>query len=306
MAPEQLEGKDADARTDLWGLGCVLYEMATGMRAFDGTGQASLIAAIMEREPAAMTTLQPLVPPALERVVQQCLAKEPDSRWQSAGDLARELEWIAAGGSQPGLPVPGASRPPVRAFLPRTIIGIALAAALLVAGVFLAGRLTARRPEPLTFTRLTFQRGRIGNARFTADGKSVLYSAAWDGRPTEVFETRTDLSTTRSLGLPGISFHAVSRTGELALTRQVARFGWGYGPLAVAPISGSAPRDLLEDVSEADWAPDGATLAVVRRVGGEDRLEMPPGTFSSERRASFGTSASRRMAAGLPSPSILS
>jgi len=157
------------------------------------------------------------------------------------------------------------------------ILGISLAAALLAAGFFLAGRLTERRPEPPTFTRLTFQRGRVGNARFTADGKSVLYSSAWDGRPTEVFETRTDLSTARSLGLPGISFHAVSRAGELALTRQAARLGWGYGSLAVVPISGTAPRDLLDDVSGADWAPDGRTLAVVRRVGGEDRLEMPPG-----------------------------
>jgi len=277
MAPEQLEGREADARTDLWALGCVLYEMATGRRAFEEASKASLIAAIMEREPPAMTTLQPLAPPALERAVRQCLAKDPDNRWQSARDLARELEWIATGGSQPSVLASGASPQPGRAFMPRTIIGITLAAALLAAGFFLAGRLTERTPEPLNFTRLTFQRGRIGRARFTADLKSVFYSAAWDRRPIEVFETRTDLSTARSLDLPGISFHAVSRTGELALTRQAARFGWGYGRLAVVPTSGTAPRDLLEDVSEADWAPDGKTLAVVRRVGGEDHLELPPG-----------------------------
>ncbi len=107
MAPEQLEGEEADARTDLWALGCVLYEMATGRRAFEGTSQASLIAAILKETPRPMTELQPLMPPALDRTVRQCLAKDPDARWQSAGDLARELEWVAATSAVPqvGLPV---------------------------------------------------------------------------------------------------------------------------------------------------------------------------------------------------------
>jgi len=92
-----------------------------------------------------------------------------------------------------------------------------------------------------------------------------------------VFETRTDLSQTRSLGLRGTSLQSVSRTGDLALRKQMDAWAWTVGTLAVAPGSGSAPRDLLEDVSYADWSPQGSTLAVVRRVGGEDRLEMPPG-----------------------------
>jgi Tol biopolymer transport system component len=277
MAPEQLEGKEADARTDLWALGCVLYEMATGKRAFEGTSQASLISAIMKDEPRPILELQPLSPPALEHLVRRCLAKDADKRWQSAGDLARELEWVASGGSQAGVPMPVASRPRGRASTTRMIAGIGFAAVLLAAGVFIGGRLTSRGPERLTFTRLAFQRGIVGNARFAQDGKTVLYSAAWDGRPTEVFETRTDLSTTRSLGLPGIFLHAVSRGGELALGRQATWYGWGHGPLAVVPMSGSAPRDLLPDVSWADWTPDGRTLVVVRRIGGEDRLELPPG-----------------------------
>jgi eukaryotic-like serine/threonine-protein kinase len=97
MAPEQLEAKESDARSDLWALGCVLYEMTTGKRAFEGASQASLIGAIMNTEPAPMTSLAPMSPPALERVVKQCLAKDPDERWQSAGDVRRELEWIATG-----------------------------------------------------------------------------------------------------------------------------------------------------------------------------------------------------------------
>jgi len=274
MAPEQLEGKDADARTDLWALGCVLYEMATGKRAFEGTSQASLIAAILKDHPRPISELQPLSPPALERIVKRCLEKDPDERFQSAADFAFDLEGMTATTPSPtvGGLTPAGRRPSATA-----IIGICIAAALLASGLFLAGRLTARRPEPPSFKRLTFQRGSIQNARFAPDGNSVIYSAAWDGGLPEVFETSTDLSKTRSLGLPGVTLQSVSRTGELALRKQAEAWSWTYGPLAAAPGSGSAPRDLLENVSCADWAPQGSMLAVVRRIGGEDRLEMPPG-----------------------------
>jgi serine/threonine protein kinase len=95
MAPEQLEGQEADSRTDTFSFGAVLYEMVTGRKAFDGKSQASLIAAILHVDPPAMTTLQPVTPPALERIVATCLAKNPDDRWQSARDLLRELKWVA-------------------------------------------------------------------------------------------------------------------------------------------------------------------------------------------------------------------
>jgi serine/threonine protein kinase len=100
MAPEQLEGKEVDARTDIFAFSTVVYEMATGKRAFEGKSQASLIAAILEREPPAMSSLQPMTPPALDRVVKKCLAKEPEKRWQAASDVCDELKWIAEGGSQ--------------------------------------------------------------------------------------------------------------------------------------------------------------------------------------------------------------
>ena len=100
MAPEQLEGKEVDARTDIFAFGAVVYEMATGKRAFEGKTQASVIAAILESEPPPMSSLQPMTPPALDRVVKKCLAKEPDERWQGASDLCDELKWIAEGGSQ--------------------------------------------------------------------------------------------------------------------------------------------------------------------------------------------------------------
>jgi len=95
MAPEQLEGKEADARTDIFALGAVLYEMATGRRAFEGKSRASLIAAILERNPPPVSTVQPLTSPALDHVVRTCLAKDPDARWQIAHDILIELKWIA-------------------------------------------------------------------------------------------------------------------------------------------------------------------------------------------------------------------
>src|SRR4029077_18408506 len=104
MAPEQLEGKEADSRPDLFALGEILYEMATGKRAFEGKSQASLIAAILEREPAPITAVAPLTPPALERVIRACLAKDPDERIQTAHDVKLQLQWIAEGGSALGVP----------------------------------------------------------------------------------------------------------------------------------------------------------------------------------------------------------
>ncbi len=276
MAPEQLEGKEADARTDLWALGCVLYEMATGRRAFEGTSQASLIAAILKEMPPPMTHLQPLMPPALERIVKRCLQKDPDDRFQSARDLAFALEGIEGASAGPSTTASDRTKAGKR----RTaalIMVVGLAAALFAAGFFFASRLANSPPESLTFTRLTFRRGSIDSARFTSDGKGVLYSAAWDGGPAEVFETRTDLSTTRALGLTGVALRSVSRTGELAVRRWAQVWAYGYGPLAVVHGSGSAPRDLFEDVSCADWTPDGSTLAVTRHIGGEDVVEMPPG-----------------------------
>jgi Tol biopolymer transport system component/predicted Ser/Thr protein kinase len=107
MAPEQLEGREVDARTDIFAFGAVVYEMATGKKAFEGKSQASLIAKILETDPPPISSLQPMTPPALDRVVKRCLAKDPDDRWQSARDLTAELKWIAEGSSQAGLGMAG-------------------------------------------------------------------------------------------------------------------------------------------------------------------------------------------------------
>ena len=110
MAPEQLEGQEADARTDIFAFGVLLYEMATGRRAFEGKTRTSLIAAIVASDPPPMSRVAPLTPPALEHVVRKCLAKDRDDRWQSAHDIAEELRWIREVGSEAGVPAPIASR----------------------------------------------------------------------------------------------------------------------------------------------------------------------------------------------------
>ncbi len=151
MSPEQLEGKEADARSDIFAFGAVLYEMATGRKAFSGTSQASLISAIMKEDPAPISTVQPMTPPALDRVVRTCLAKEPDERWQSAGDLRSELKWIA-GGSQAGVPAPVASR---RKSRERVAWGIAAAA--LIAAIAAGAMLLRRSASETRVVRLSLE-----------------------------------------------------------------------------------------------------------------------------------------------------
>jgi len=154
MAPEQLEGAEADARTDIFAFGAVLYEMLTGRKAFDGKSQASLISAIMSSEPPPVSTLQPVAPPALDQIVRTCLAKDPDERWQTAGDIERQLEWIRDGraqaSSQTAASAPvSARRRPVRTL---AAAGVGAVAGALVAGVAVW---VATRPAPPALQRLS-------------------------------------------------------------------------------------------------------------------------------------------------------
>ena len=134
MAPEQLEGKDTDARTDIFALGTVIYEMATGTKAFKGASQASLIAAILDATPPAISTLQPLTPPALDHVVATCLAKDPEERWQTSGDLRHELRWLVEAGShagaQTGVLLPLVKRPNTWQLLGAMVLALLVGAAV--------------------------------------------------------------------------------------------------------------------------------------------------------------------------------
>jgi Tol biopolymer transport system component len=182
MAPEQVEGDLADARTDIWAFGCLLYEMVTGRRAFEGKSQASLIASILERHPPPMSELQPMTPPALGRIVRTCLAKSPDDRFQTAHDLALQLEWLEEGGSALGLPAPviASRRQRERMIFAAIALGVGVAGAAtawLVKPVPAAppgvvGRFMELLPEDQALTRP----GRRSLA-ISPDGTRVVYIA---------------------------------------------------------------------------------------------------------------------------------
>ncbi len=277
MSPEQVEGKEVDARSDIFSLGAVLYEMVTGGRAFQGQSDFSVASAILVKEPAPISTLQPLTPPALERTIRVCLAKDPDARWQSAGDLCKELRWIAEGGSQVGIgmPLAAAAR---RAIRPRIawILAAVFAAVALVA--LLRASLSGRGPEPLAFRQLNFRREAIFQAAF-AGKDTVVYSAATSGNTPQIFMVRPDYPEPQPVGPRGMQLLAVSSKGELAVLIG-AKYVWYRlftGTLARMPLDGGAPREIQEGVRQADWSPDGSQLAIIREVGGKDRLEYPIG-----------------------------
>ena len=286
MSPEQLEGKEVDARSDIFSLGAVLYEMLTGKRAFQGQSEFSVASAILHKDPAPISTMQPLTPPALERTIRVCLAKDPDERWQSASDLWNELRWISEGGSQSGAisGVTGgsqagaklalAARRAVRARL--AWIVAALFAVVAVVALLLASR-SGRAPKPLAFRQLNFRHEAIFQAAFAGD--TVVYSAATLDNTPQIYAVRPDYPEPQPVGPRGMTLLAVSSKGELAVLLD-AHYLWYRlftGTLARMTLGGGAPREIQEGVRQADWSPDGSQLAIIREVDGKDRLEYPIG-----------------------------
>ena len=181
MAPEQLEGKEADARTDLFAFGALLYEMVTGKKAFEGKSQLSGMTAILEHDPPPISTVQRMTPPALEHVVKTCLAKDPHDRWQAAGDVARNLMWIAEVG--------GKTETPVSATTPPTILrwGLALVLASALSGLAVWN---VTRPEPPRLTRMViatpdplYYFGRSSDVAISPDGRRIVYTASTQAGP---------------------------------------------------------------------------------------------------------------------------
>ena len=287
MAPEQIEGHEVDARTDIFSFGVVLYEMVCGRRPFAGDSRASLMAAIVAAEPPALSSLQPRTPASLERLILRCLAKDPDDRWQTARDLAAELRWIAETGSGATTAAPGLTRRPRRAALWGGVAGAVLTAAVFAATV----PSMWPRPAVAEYRQVTYRKGVVSSARFTPDGQSFVYSASWEGQPYAAFLGRPESPDARDLQLEDARILSISRAGDMAVLfgpQNIAQ-AFGVRTLARIPMAGGARRDVLTGVVDADWIPGTDALAVIRDPGGGRpwTVEFPAGTTVHEARAAW-------------------
>lgn len=279
MSPEQVRGLAVDQRTDIFSFGATFYEMLTGRRAFRRDSHVETMNAILKEDPPEFAAVNASLPAVLDRVVRRCLEKQPADRFHSAHDLAIALEAVSgtSNASSSAHASLGASAPtPWRLGLVTTLGVIGLVA---IAG-FLAGRLTNIPPVSVPeFHRLTFQAGPIQSARF-ASGDSVVYSAAFEehGHP-QIYTTHTESPDSLRLSFGDADIVSVSSKGELAIVSNRHRVvGFARpGLLARAPLSGGSSRDVLEEVQDADWLPDGSNLVVVHAVNGRYRIEFPIG-----------------------------
>jgi serine/threonine protein kinase/DNA-binding beta-propeller fold protein YncE len=304
MSPEQARGEELDGRTDLFSLGATLYETTTGKQAFDGNTSAVIFESILNRNPPPANQLNHDLPPQFERILDRSLEKDRDLRYQSAAEMRAEMKIlkrtldsqrtgaaqappVSSGGSSvaapPALPPTAETAPPSGGLRPYAIVA---AASALLAGLAIGWFLHAAHShtDPPINRQLTFRRGMVRSARFTPNGQSVVYGAAWEGKPTELFITSPESPQSRSLQRPGDELMSISSSGEIALLTKVNVTGtWTQaGTLARMPINGGDPRDIVDGVQWADWSPDGKQLAIVRDMGGRNRLEYPIGKVIHE------------------------
>ncbi len=293
MSPEQVRAEALDPRTDLFAFGSVLYEMSTGGLAFPGSSSGVISEAILNRTPTPPSVANPTMPPKLEEVVFKAIEKEREFRYQTAAELRGDLKRIkrsldtsrvragAAPAAASATPVAPALEPvESRSRLP--VAALAAAAIALIVGVGAGKFLWQHSPVEAAlpaYHPLTFRRGMVHAARFAPDGKTIIYSAAWEGKSLQLFTTRPESPESHELEPAGADVLAVSASGEMALSLRshpVAQFLYS-GTLARVPLVGGAPREVMDNVEWADWAPDGSTLAIVRQEQGRHSLEFPPG-----------------------------
>jgi serine/threonine protein kinase len=283
MSPEQIEGLAIDHRSDIYSLGLVLCQMLTGFRpdSVSNFSTRTLIRGLLNQIASRPVRL----------VVERCLASEPDERWADARDLHYALVAVA----EPDIGDPRSHgedetaaahfRLPAvwrRRWIRRTVLATAVAMLVTALVGFIAG-MRSVDISPSTYQQLTFRRGSVMSARFAGDN-TVVYSAAWDGKPEEIWSMRTDNPESRSLGITNARLLSISPLGEMAiLTGSRTSVGIDQGGmLARLALDASAPREVLADVEDADWASDGQRLAVAHVSEGKSRLEFPIGTVLYE------------------------
>ena len=278
MSPEQVRGKPADVRSDVFAFGTVLYEMLSGKRAFRRESAVETMNAILKEEPPELSTVDEAIPPALERIVAHCLEKQPESRFQSARDIAFSLATLSELSSSRTGAIAARRDSRRRPWL--FAIAAVLGGLALLAGGYLLAKATTKH-EPASYKRLTFRRGEVFWARFSPADNAIVYGMSASSGPPETYLVSSGSADARPLGLQNHGAMAVSKNGELALVmnpRFVRAFTF-TGTLATVPLAGGALRELADDVAWADWSPDGKELAVVRMDAvGTDRIEYPIGT----------------------------
>lgn len=284
MSPEQARGKPLDFRSDQFSFGAVLYEMATGRRAFGRPTQVDTLTAILQQEPAPVVQLRPDAPPPLRWIIERCLAKSASDRYASTRDLARELQALKEHISE--LSGQQALSPDARPRSRRLSLIVALGAFLLAGAAWLLFSGRPSRPIAPQFRRLTFRRGLVSRALFAPNSKAILYSAVWDGETPRTFlKLPESTSMDRSLEADPQIPMAYSEDGSQALVVLGPGRVSNYlnGTLAWWPAFGGRPRLVLENSGWADWARRTHRLAVVRDTGAERRIEIRTSDGSLER-----------------------
>jgi len=279
MAPEQLEGREADARTDIFAFGEVLYEMATGKAAFSGTSRASLIAAILTAEPPPITQLQPLTPITLERVVKKCLAKDPDERWQSASDLASELQWMGAASTatQPAIP----ARPVSRLEFDWKLWGMAAMALLAIAALLFHFLSPPAAPflvrmrwiiSPPEGTQFLATGDAPAPVAISPDGRRIAFVAGSHGKSQLYIQSLDALKAAVLPGTDGASWPFWSPD-----SRSLGFFA--HGQLKRIDPDGGAPIDLCEArvPRGASWGADSIIVLAPESTGGLLRISASGG-----------------------------
>jgi len=275
MSPEQVRGEDVDHRSDIFSFGTMLYEMLSGSLPFARETIVECMTAILKEDPPEIA--QAGASPSLQRIVQHCLEKKPGERFQSARDIAFALR--ALSGSVVVSGQAGAVRR--RGWRP-WLVAAAVAATLGAAGLaaYWRGERSGRHlAAAVTFHQMSFRRQMIFQAAFSRDGETIVYSAALEGNVPELFTLRPEYPEPHPLGLPRAHLLSISSKGEMAILTNARFFRQRLfvGTLARVSLGGTAPREILEGVRQADWSPDGSELAILRAVAGKDRLEFPIG-----------------------------
>ena len=274
MSPEQLRGKTIDHRSDIFSFGAILYEMLSSRRAFHGETEVDTMTAVLREEPAESNLEHAAIPAPYQDIVHHCLEKEPENRFQSAKDLVFALQTVS-GSSPVRIASSSTHKQPKSQALPWVMAGLlALATIMLALGLWL------RAPvAPPSYRRLTFESGTIYSARFAPDGQSIIYGAAWNNKPVQLFATVGNSLFSQPLEFTDAGLLGISRSNDLALVvggTHTGQLETVNGTLATAPMASGAPKEVLADVRWADWD-EKSGLAVVHYVEGQSRLEYPIG-----------------------------